>query len=85
MSLRLLRASRQSDRREQGRQLALLGDGLDYLEKISPGVRKKGHAKAHCGYIVWFAGYRHVASLNSLMTSSTLSTMKPGWCQPYTL
>jgi hypothetical protein len=42
-------------------RLALLGEGLDNLEEIAPGICKERNAEAHCGYVVWLAGDRHVA------------------------
>ena len=52
-----------SNRRIGDFPLVLLGNGLDNLEQIPPRIFKEGDAKAHCGYIVWLAGDRHVAML----------------------
>jgi hypothetical protein len=59
-----------------------MGNGLDNLEKIPPGICKEGHAKAHCGYIVWLAGDRHVAVLQFVDDIVNTIDAETGWCQP---
>jgi hypothetical protein len=45
------------------RSLALLGDWLDHLKEIAPGICKERNAETHWGYVVRLAGDGYVAAL----------------------